>query len=163
MTAKGRKRTSTSARPRLSSPPADRLGRQLVAAHLIAASREHSHLPLDVYSLTAEVIAERCGVSVATALRWKLGQSPIPYTAAVVLSGDLGAISPEWRGWRVLNGALITPDGERISEADLIAAIRDAGEYGYSSITQFAKDLQEQLEQKAVRGLEEQPSSADRP
>jgi hypothetical protein len=120
----------------------------LVAAHLIATSREHSHLPIDVYSLPAETIAERCGVTVATAKRWKLGQSPIPYTAVVLLSGHLGAISQEWQGWHLLGDALIAPDGERVSQADLVAVMRTAEESGYSSIAEYAR---------ALRHLEEQP------
>lgn len=116
--------------------------------HLIAISREHSHLPIDVYSLPAETIAERCGVTVATAKRWKLGQSQIPYTAVVLLSGHLGAISQEWQGWRLLGDALISPDGERVSRADLVAAMRKADESGYSSIAELEKE---------VRPLEEQP------
>lgn len=151
MKAKRRKRGScrgTSSRPHRRASPPDRLGRQLVAAHLIAISREHTHLPIDVYSLSLETIAERCGVTVGTAKRWKLGQSQIPYTAVVVLSGHLGAISQEWQGWRLLGDVLISPDGERISQADLAAAMRKAEESGYSSIAEYAK---------ALRHLEEQP------
>lgn len=43
------------------------------------------------------------------------------------------------------------------SLADPVTAMRAAGEYGYSSIAQFITDLQEQLGQKAVQGLEDQP------
>jgi len=158
------KAKSTRRPPRQRAPLPDRLSRQLEAVNLIAASRDHSHLPIDVYMLTAETIAARCDVDVATARRWKTGRSPIPYAAGVVLSGYLGGISRAWGGWRVLGDALITPDGERIAEADLVSAMRSAGEYGYSSIAQFAKelqkqldDLQQQLGRRTGQGLEEQP------
>jgi len=107
--------------------------------------------------LVAETIAERCGVDVATAKRWKSGKSRIPYAAGVVLSGDLGGISSAWHGWRLQGDQLISPDDERISLADPVTAMRAAGKYGYSSIAQFITDLQEQLGQKAVQGLEDQP------
>ena len=91
-------------------------------------------------------------MTVATAKRWKLGHSRIPYTAVVVLSGHLGAISPEWQGWRLLGDALISPDGERVSEADLVAVMRTAEESGYSSISEYAKARQNLEEKPAPPG-----------
>jgi hypothetical protein len=117
-----------------------RLEALLQAAHRIAVSRKRSRVPIDVYSLPVEVIADRCGVSTATAKRWKLGRARIPHPATVVLSGRLGSISPHWHGWRIQGDALISPEGERIHQADLATAVRKAGEYGYSSIAQFAND-----------------------
>jgi hypothetical protein len=127
--------------------------------HLIAISREHSHLPIDVYSLSVETIAERCGVTVATAKRWKLGQSQIPYTAVVLLSGHLGAFSQEWQEWRLKDDALISPDGERISQASLVAVIREAERLGYSSLPAFAEHLRRKI---AALGEPETPE-ADHP
>ncbi len=125
-----------------------RLEALLEAARRIAVSRKRSHLPIDVYSLPAEVIAHRCGVTLATARRWKLGRSRIPYTAAVALSGHMGAMSPEWQGWRIQDDALITPDGDRISQAALVTAMQETLRHGYSSLAQFAKQLHEQVEEQ---------------
>src|SRR6516165_7651073 len=117
------KAKSTRRPPRQRAPLPDRLSRQLEAVNLIAASRDHSHLPIDVYMLTAETIAARCDVDVATARRWKTGRSPIPYAAGVVLSCYLGGINRAWHGWRVLAQAHIMPEVERVADADFGSAM----------------------------------------
>jgi transcriptional regulator with XRE-family HTH domain len=51
------------------------------------------------YGIRADEIARRCDVNIATARRWKRGTSRIPTTAAMLLTGDLAALDPEWQGW----------------------------------------------------------------
>lgn len=64
-----------------------------------------------VYGIRPEVIAEICGVDIATAYRWKSGRSRIPATAAAILAGELGAFGKEWRGWKIQGENIISPDG----------------------------------------------------
>lgn len=73
---------------------------------------------------TSEQLAERTGVSLRTARRWRqTGQYP-PWAAIlirVMIRGDLGAIDPAWRGWRLIRGQLVSrenwifPPGEVLS------------------------------------------------
>lgn len=65
-----------------------------------------------LYGIPAEVIATRCGVDVSTARRWKRGDMPesARRLVAAVIAGDLGMIAPEWAGWSISNGVLVSPD-----------------------------------------------------
>jgi len=65
--------------------------------------------------IPAQVIAERCRVDIATARRWKSGRSRVPSAAAALISGELGMFSRAWRGWRIVDEEIISPDGWRIS------------------------------------------------
>jgi hypothetical protein len=71
--------------------------------------------------IPAQVIAERCRVDIATARRWKSGRSRIPSAAAALLLGELGMFSPAWRGWRIVDEEIVSPDGWRISRNDALA------------------------------------------
>lgn len=73
------------------------------------------------YGIPAEVIAERCGVDVSTARRWKSGATRIPRTAELVLEADLGAFGRPWRGWRIDGEELVSPEGWRISCGDVLS------------------------------------------
>lgn len=73
-----------------------------------------------VYGIPADVIASICQVELSTARRWKRGESRIPYSAAALLLGDLGAFSKVWQGWRVQRDTLISPDGWQISRQDAL-------------------------------------------
>ena len=72
------------------------------------------------YGIRAELIADLCKVDVATARRWKSGACKMPYTAAVLVSGDLGAFSPLWQGWRIQGDAIVSPDGWQIRRDDAL-------------------------------------------
>jgi Phage protein len=77
------------------------------------------------FRMEAQRVASTCGVSLRTASRWLSGKARIPYTAQVILSGDLEPFGgEEWRGWRAENGVLIAPNGLIITKADLEAARR---------------------------------------
>jgi hypothetical protein len=68
-----------------------------------------------LYSLKPEIIAERTGVDVSTARRWKSGAVRVPKSAAMILEADLGCFAREWRGWCLNGGELVSPEGWRIS------------------------------------------------
>ena len=76
---------------------------------------------LAAYGIRSELIADLCKVDVATARRWKSGTTQMPHTAAVLMSGDLGAFSAHWQGWRIQGDAIISPDGWTISRNDALS------------------------------------------
>lgn len=79
---------------------------------------------MDAYGYSAELLARLAGVSLRTAQRWKhAGKTPHRYSdkLSLILEGDLGRLWPGWRGFRLLNGMLITPEGESLTPGDLRA------------------------------------------
>lgn len=73
-----------------------------------ACNRSH-FLPWPFGELSAEKIAQRIGVGVPTARRWRRERTlpkPIRLLAHILMTGDLGPINAAWAGWSVRNGAL---------------------------------------------------------
>lgn len=73
------------------------------------------------YGLPADEIARRCRVDVATARRWKRGVRCPPRTALMILLEDLGCFDPAWKGWRIRDGQLISPEGWAASPGEILA------------------------------------------
>lgn len=73
-----------------------------------------------VYGLPPEVVAERTGVDVSTARRWKAGTTRLPKAARLILQADLGCFSPEWAGWRLEGQDLVSPEGWRIARGQVM-------------------------------------------
>lgn len=73
------------------------------------------------YGMSAEQIAERAGVDVSTARRWKSGKSRIPAAAQLVLEADLGAFSRAARGWKIDGETLVSPEGWRITLGEVLS------------------------------------------
>jgi hypothetical protein len=81
---------------------------------------------VDPSGFTAEWLARACGVDLSTARRWKRArQVPARYAHLVRLADgcDLGVLSDAWRGWRLLAGDLVNPEGERF-HVDQVRALR---------------------------------------
>lgn len=74
-----------------------------------------------VYGLTAETIAERTGVDVSTARRWKAGSTRLPRAAQMIIEADLGCFGKEWRGWRIQGTDLVSPEGWKVSPGEIMA------------------------------------------
>jgi hypothetical protein len=102
------------------------------------------------YGIRAEDIAERCGVSVSTARRWKAGTSQIPATAAAILLGELGAFSGSWRGWLIQGEEIVSPDGWRISRNDALAVPLLHGQI--AAMRQRIKELEALTDEQPVPG-----------
>lgn len=66
-------------------------------------------------------IARLCHVSLKTAKRWRDGTTCPPSYAVLILIGDLGALNPQWYGWRLRDNTLITPDGIELRQGDVQA------------------------------------------
>jgi hypothetical protein len=74
-----------------------------------------------LYSITIKEIARICHVNLTTARRWKRGARCPPKSALLLICGDLIAFDREWRGWRVREGKLISPEGWEITVGDVLA------------------------------------------
>lgn len=104
-----------------------------------------------VYGLSAEVVAERAGVDVSTARRWKSGATRIPKSAQRLLKADLGCFSPEWSGWHLDGQDLVSPEGWRIARGQVlnVPLMRQ-------QLAAYQVELREKVEAK-ISHLEEQP------
>lgn len=85
------------------------------------------------YGYPPELVAQWCGVTLATARRWKKG-APVPRPALrlFTLYRDMRVLDAAWAGWKVHKGKIIDPDGNATTETQLRA---------YSLVMQFAADL----------------------
>ena len=102
------------------------------------------------YGISAEEIARRCRVNVATARRWKRGASQMPETAAMILADDLGVFDAAFTGWRIRDGQLISPEGWAASPRDVLSIpLLRAQVAAYQS------------EQRRVNSIEEQPAPGE--
>jgi Phage protein len=86
------------------------------------------------YSFPARVIAAWCGVSPATAALWKQNKRKPSLQALrlFTLHRDELILGEAWRGWRVRAGAIVDPEGNATSQAQLRA---------YWLIMQYAAEL----------------------
>jgi hypothetical protein len=73
------------------------------------------------YGIPAVEIARLCRVDVATARRWKRGATRISEAAKMILTGDLGAFDPAFRGWKLRDGKLISPEGWEATAGDILS------------------------------------------
>lgn len=90
--------------------------------------------PLSIfYGYPPELIAQWCGVSVATARRWKNGGAvPRPALRLFALHRDGKVLDEHWVGWRAHGDTLTDPEGNTTTQSQLRA---------YALIMQYAADL----------------------
>lgn len=78
---------------------------------------------LSELSATRAELLELLGVSESTLDRWLTGRSTPPlYAVALVrlhVAGELGALRPEWEGWRLTREALHDPWGRSYPPAEI--------------------------------------------
>jgi hypothetical protein len=86
----------------------------------IARPTQTSAVP-EVYGIPAAEIAALCGVDIATARRWKSGQSRVPMAARKLLAGDLSAFGHAWKGWKIVGGKLVSPEGWDYTPGEVLA------------------------------------------
>lgn len=109
--------------------------------------------------LSIKRIVDVCGVDVTTARRWKRGAICPPQSALAVLTGDLGFLDPAWRGWNLIRGHLVSPEGWEVSMNDVLATqLKDAQIRAYQG---EVRKLRYQLEEAERGGYEDQPTPAD--
>lgn len=107
------------------------------AAGFKAARFEHARL-------SQADAATVLGVNLKTLKRWEAGTARAPRAAVLalhLLGGDLGAIWPEWAGWRLdaPGKALVAPNGYRFDHGEMMAL-----PYQYALVAE--------LQRKAGRG-----------
>lgn len=69
---------------------------------------------LPTHGVTAKELALIAGVHITTARRWKRNPDALPARAEKALralSGELGAIDPAFKGWRLIRGEIVSPEG----------------------------------------------------
>ena len=88
-------------------------------------------------TISADELAQLCGVSVRTARRWRAGRLPAYAVRLVALvSGELVQIDRAWKGWRLTPEGLRSPDGVLFTPGDIAAG-------------PFQKQLIDELERQA--------------
>jgi hypothetical protein len=90
--------------------------------------------PLSIfYGYPPELIARWCGVSVATARRWKrAGGASRSALRLFTLHRDQRVLDDHWTGWKLHEGVLADPEGNSVSQGQLRA---------YGLVMQLAADL----------------------
>jgi hypothetical protein len=77
---------------------------------------------MDLYGVSAQLIAELTGVSLKTAQRWKhQGFLPPPADKLLQLkiTKDLGAFAQPWEGFQLRDGLLWTPENASLTPGEL--------------------------------------------
>jgi hypothetical protein len=84
--------------------------------------------------------------------RWKKGRRRMPETARMLIAGDLGCFDPEFRGWSIRNGKLISPEGWEATAGDILTI----------PLTR-AQISAHQAKERQVLAMDEQPLPDDAP
>lgn len=86
------------------------------------------------YGVPDHVIARWCGVSLATARRYKAGKlrPSRAVTRLFLLYRDRRVLGPEWAGWLVKPDSIVDPDGNETTRSQL---------RNYFWIVQMAREL----------------------
>jgi len=112
--------------------------------------------PPELLGISANEIAQIAQVDLSTARRWKRGAICPPKAVLLLLSGDLGMFDPEWSGWILRRGCLISPEGWEIRMADVLASrLHEAQLAAYHA---ESRRLKAELEQARCPIKDEQPT-----
>jgi hypothetical protein len=113
----------------------------------------------ELYGLSASYIARVCHVDLATARRWRRGATCLPYTARVLLTGDLSGFGPQWRGWKMKGGCIVSPEGWAATPGDVMMVQLAQLQLGdYRRENRALKAVVAELEAEVERNqFEEQP------
>ena len=103
--------------------------------------------PLSIfYGYPPELIARWCGVSVATARRWKrAGGASRTALRLFNLHRDQRVLDEPWSGWTVHKGVLTAPEGQSLTQGQLRA---------YSIVMQLVAELSRHDPEAQARYLE---------
>lgn len=108
--------------------------------------------PPEIYGIPISELARICHVSLKTASRWKAGSTCPPTSALLLLAGDLGCFDPDWSGWVIRRGVLISPEGWEIKVNEVLSVpLLRAQLVAYQS------------EDRKLQSIAEQPLPADFP
>jgi len=79
---------------------------------------------MNTYGIPVDALAAIAAVHIDTARRWKRnGKLPVPVNRAVKLLylGELGALDPAWRDFRLQGAELWTPEGLHVTPGEVRA------------------------------------------
>lgn len=96
---------------------------------------------MDPYGLPVLLLASAAGVSLATAQRWKRLSRIPPQAARLVtlaIGGELGVLSPAWRGFTLRDDRLWTPYGFGVAPNEISAL-----GYRFAQIRALERELEE--------------------
>ena len=110
----------------------------------------------DISCFSVKHIAQLCGVDITTARRWHRGAQRPPPWALPLLRGDLEFFDPAWKGWRLIQGNLVSPESWTFSRGDVLA--QRLAEARIAAYQREVRKLKDWLAEAEVRGLEEQPT-----
>lgn len=108
-----------------------------------------------LYGLSVNDIARLCAVDLATARRWKRGTTCPPQSALMILAGDLGCFDQAWRGWKISQGKLVSPENWIATPGDVLSI--QLYEMQISHFRAQNRVLKEELAAAEVATFEEQP------
>src|SRR6202453_2838608 len=113
-------------------------------------------VPPQIIGINVNELARICHVSLKTASRWKDGTTCPPKSALLLLAADLGCFDAKWKGWRLYQGNLVSPEGWEITKGDVISSpiLRQ-------QLAAFKMELRRLKE--AAASAQEQPLPADWP
>lgn len=110
--------------------------------------------------ISIKQIVEICKVDVTTARRWKRGATCPPQHVLQYLHArthqDLGFIDPEWRGWVLRSGKLISPEGWEMSMSDVLASRLHEAQLAAWRLE--VTKMRAQLAEAERQGYEDQPT-----
>lgn len=112
----------------------------------------------DIFWPPAKDLAQRFGVDITTARRWRRGHHA-PRAVVLLVSGDLGVFDPIWEGWCVRDGILRSPEGFEATMSD----VRSLPFVRLQVVTHRSENVKlraenQELRQYAVPVIEEQPT-----
>lgn len=111
------------------------------------------------FGIPIKQIVEICQVDVTTARRWVRGATCPPQHVLLYLHAryyqDLGVIDPDWRGWKLRHGCLISPEGWQMTMGDVLASRLHEAQLAAWRLE--VGNLRAQLLEAQRQGYEDQP------
>jgi len=77
--------------------------------------------PDELIGISVKEIVRAARVDPSTARRWKRGAVPVPAGKMLAIQGDLGYFDPDWSGWVIRRGVLISPEGWEAKPGHILA------------------------------------------
>jgi hypothetical protein len=112
------------------------------------------------FAIPIKQIVEICGVDITTARRWKRGATCPPQHMLRYLSAryyeDLGFLDPDWRGWKLRRGNLISPEGWEMTMGDVLASRLHEAQLACWRLE--VSKMRTQLTEAERQGYEDQPT-----
>lgn len=107
------------------------------------------------FGISIKEIARVCEVDITTARRWKRGAICPPAGAVARFKGDLGFLDPQWAGWILRGGSLVSPESWVVTMHDVLATPLMRSQIAVYQVEN--RGLKRDLADALANRLEEQP------